>query len=99
MTFKNISASVAIAAALFGSASCSFLEKEPDFLSPENYYSSPAQVEAALNGVYNRLIDPNGRMYSKALFSYFAISDEAFYKNISINNCLLYTSPSPRDTR
>ena len=86
MTFKNISASVAIAAALLGSASCSFLEKEPDFLSPENYYSSPAQVEAALNGVYNRLIDPNGRMYSKALFSYFAISDEAFYKNISINN-------------
>ncbi|MDE6165972.1 MAG: RagB/SusD family nutrient uptake outer membrane protein, partial [Muribaculaceae bacterium] len=86
MTFKNISASVAIAAALLGSASCSFLEKEPDFLSPENYYSSPAQVEASLNGVYNRLIDPNGRMYSKALFSYFAISDEAFYKNISINN-------------
>lgn len=67
-------------------SSCNFLDKEPDFLSPENYYSTPAQMESALNGIYNRLIDPNGRMYSKGLYSYFAISDEFFYKNISINN-------------
>ena len=68
-------------------SSCSdFLDKEPDFLSPSNYYRTPKQIQSALNGVYNRLIDPNGRMYSKALYSYFAISDEAFYKNISINN-------------
>jgi len=68
-------------------SSCSdFLDKEPDFLSPSNYYRTPEQIQSALNGVYNRLIDPNGRMYSKALYSYFAISDEAFYKNISINN-------------
>lgn len=83
---KYISAIALAAALVSGTASCSFLDKEPDFLSPTNYYKTPDQVESALNGVYNRLIDPNGRMYSKALYSYFAISDEAFYKNISINN-------------
>src|SRR5690606_29181050 len=39
-----------------------------------------------LNGVYNRLIDPNGRMYSRGLFSYFVLNDESYFKNISINN-------------
>ena len=82
---KHISA-LALAAGLLFSSCDDFLEKEPDFLSPDNYYNTSEQVEAALDGVYNRLIDPNGRMYSKALYSYFAISDEAFYKNISINN-------------
>lgn len=82
---KYISA-LTVAAAMLCSSCSDFLEKEPDFLTPENYYKTPEQIESALNGVYNRLIDPNGRMYSKALFSYFAISDEAFYKNISINN-------------
>ncbi|MCM1070328.1 MAG: RagB/SusD family nutrient uptake outer membrane protein [[Clostridium] fimetarium] len=77
---------IALGTALLFSSCDDFLQKEPDFLSPDNYYNTPEQVESALNGVYNRLIDPNGRMYSKALFSYFAISDEAFYKNISINN-------------
>ncbi|MCM1066241.1 MAG: RagB/SusD family nutrient uptake outer membrane protein [Muribaculaceae bacterium] len=83
---KYISA-LALAASMLLSSSCSdFLDKEPDFLSPENFYSTPEQMESAMNGVYNRLIDPNGRMYSKALWSYFAISDEFFYKSISINN-------------
>ncbi|MDE6611293.1 MAG: RagB/SusD family nutrient uptake outer membrane protein, partial [Muribaculaceae bacterium] len=82
---KYISA-LAIAAAMLTSSCSDFLDKEPDFLSPSNYYRTPEQIQSALNGVYNRLIDPNGRMYSKALYSYFAISDEAFYKNISINN-------------
>ncbi len=75
-----------IAGMILGCSSCSYLDKEPDFLSPEHYYNKADQIEAALNGVYNRLIDPNGRMYSKGLYSYLAISDEAFYKNISINN-------------
>lgn len=82
---KYISA-VAIAATLLCSSCSDFLDKDPDFLSPENSYRTPEQIQSALNGVYNRLIDPNGRMYSKGLYSYFAISDEAFYKNISINN-------------
>ncbi len=82
---KYISALTIATAAVCTSCS-DFLDKEPDFLTTGNYYKNPAQIESALNGVYNRLIDPNGRMYSKALFSYFAISDEAFYKNISINN-------------
>ncbi|MDE5728171.1 MAG: RagB/SusD family nutrient uptake outer membrane protein [Duncaniella sp.] len=83
---KKYIVSLAVAAAMIFSSCSDFLDKEPDFLSPSNYYKSPEQVQSALNGVYNRLIDPNGRMYSKALYSYFAISDEAFYKNISINN-------------
>lgn len=67
--------------------SCSnILDKEPDFVSPDYYYENADEMRSALYGVYNRLIDPNGRMYSKGLFSYFAISDEAFYKNISTNN-------------
>lgn len=84
---KKYITSLAVAAAALLCGSCSdFLDKEPDFLTPENYYKNPEQVQSALNGVYNRLIDPNGRMYSKALYSYFSISDEFFYKSISINN-------------
>lgn len=81
-------ASIAIIAfAASMTTSCSdILNKEPDFISPGYYYNTQEEMQSALNGVYNRLIDPNGRMYSKGLFSYFAISDEAFYKNISINN-------------
>lgn len=69
-------------------SSCNkFLETEPeDFVSPENYYNTEADLNRALNGVYNRLIDNFGRMYSRGLYSYFAISDEFFYKSISINN-------------
>lgn len=83
---KRYIAAAAIAAGLTLTGCSDFLDKEPDFLSPENYYQTADQMQSALNGVYNRLIDPNGRMYSKALFSYFAISDEAFYKSISMNN-------------
>ncbi|MBP1541349.1 MAG: RagB/SusD family nutrient uptake outer membrane protein [Prevotella sp.] len=67
--------------------SCSdLLNKDPDFVSPDYYYDNQQQMQTALNGVYNRLIDPNGRMYSKALYSYFAISDEAFYRAVRINS-------------
>ena len=73
---KRYIAAVALAAGLSLTGCSDYLDKEPDFLSPENFYQTSDQMESALNGVYNRLIDPNGRMYSKALFSYFAISDE-----------------------
>ncbi|WP_109698983.1 RagB/SusD family nutrient uptake outer membrane protein [Chitinophaga deserti] len=64
-----------------------FLETEPeDFVTPENYYNTEGDLRRALNGVYNRLIDNFGRMYSRGLFSYLAISDEFFYKNITINS-------------
>jgi hypothetical protein len=64
-----------------------FLETEPeDFVTPDNYYQTEADLNRALNGVYNRLIDNFGRMYSRGLYSFFAISDEFFYKNITINN-------------
>lgn len=68
-------------------SSCSkLLDKEPDFVTPDNYYRNEAELMYGLNGVYNRLIDPNGRMYSRGLFSYFVLNDESYFKNISINN-------------
>lgn len=67
--------------------SCSnILDKDPDFVSPDNYYNTEDELNKALNGVYNRLIDTWGRMYSKGLFSYFALSDEFYYKNVSVNS-------------
>lgn len=67
--------------------SCSFLDKNPDFVTPDAWYKTEQEMQLALNGVYNRLIDTNGRMYSKGLFSYFMISDESFYlKQFSTNN-------------
>ena len=75
-----------LASGFFGGCK-SFLETEPeDFVTPDNYYNSEADLRRALNGVYNRLIDNFGRMYSRGLYSYLAISDEFFYKNITINN-------------
>jgi hypothetical protein len=57
-----------------------FLETKPDdFMSPENYFTNEADLNRALNGVYNRLVDNLGRMYSKGLFTNFVISDEFFY--------------------
>ncbi|MBE9601304.1 RagB/SusD family nutrient uptake outer membrane protein [Pedobacter sp. MC2016-24] len=68
-------------------ASCSkLLDKDPDFVTPETYYKTEEDLKSGLNGVYNRLIDQNGRMYGRGLFSYFVVSDEAFFKSISINN-------------
>lgn len=72
--------------ATLGTSCSKVLDKDPDFVSPENYYNTEADLIKALNGVYNRLIDPNQRMYARGLFSYLVVSDEAFFKNISINN-------------
>ncbi|MGY0035782.1 RagB/SusD family nutrient uptake outer membrane protein [Pedobacter sp. NJ-S-72] len=64
------------------------LNKDPDFVTPDNYYKTEEDLKkwSESGGVYNRLIDPNGRMYGRGLFSYFVVSDEAFFKGISINN-------------
>jgi len=43
-------------------------------------------MQRALNGVYNRLIDTFGRLYQRGLWSYFAVSDEFFYSNVTVNN-------------
>ncbi len=61
--------------------SCSFLETEPDFNVPDGYYETEEEMQYALNGIYNRLIDTNGRMYSKGLFGFFVLSDEFSYTN------------------
>lgn len=66
--------------------SCSILDKDPDFVTPGNFYNTEEELNKALNGIYNRLIDTWGRMYSKGLFTYFAISDESYYKNVSVNS-------------
>lgn len=69
------------------SACNKFLETEPeDFSTPENFFNTEADLKLALNGVYNRLIDNFGRLYSRGLFTFMSISDEFFYKNITINN-------------
>ncbi|WP_343702765.1 RagB/SusD family nutrient uptake outer membrane protein [Chitinophaga sp.] len=81
---KRILIFLLLAAGTFSSCS-KFLETEPeDFVTPDNYYNTEADLRRALNGVYNRLIDNFGRMYSRGLFSYLAISDEFFFKNITI---------------
>lgn len=68
-------------------SSCSkLLDKEPDFVTPENYFRNEEELMNSLYGVYNRLIDTHGRMYSRGLFSYFVLNDESYFKNISINN-------------
>ena len=78
---------IAILFVLFLTNACSdFLDKDPNFVVPEKYYNTEEELTMALNGVYNRLIDTNGRMYSRGLFSYFVVSDEAFYKNISVKS-------------
>jgi len=64
-----------------------FLATTPqDFVSPENYFNTEAEVQRALNGVYNRLVDTFGRLYQRGLWSYFAVSDEFFYSNVTVNN-------------
>lgn len=70
------------------SVSCKkYLDTKPeDFVSPEKYFNTEAEVQRALNGVYNRLIDTFGRLYQRGLWSYFAVSDEFFYSNVTVNN-------------
>ena len=75
-----------VAAVVLGTSCTKLLDKEADFVSPENYYNTESDLLKSLNGVYNRLIDTYGRMYSRGLFSYLVVSDEAFFKSISINN-------------
>ena len=74
--------------AAFTCISCKkFLDTKPqDSVSPENYFNTEADLQRALNGVYNRLIGTFGRLYQRGLWSYMAVSDEFFYSNISSNN-------------
>jgi hypothetical protein len=68
-------------------SACNYLDTEPqDFVTPDNFYNTEADMERAVAGVYNRLIDQFGRMYSRGLYSYLVISDEFYYKGISIND-------------
>ncbi|PYF69471.1 RagB/SusD family nutrient uptake outer membrane protein [Pedobacter nutrimenti] len=71
---------------LFPMVSCKkFLDTSPlDFKSPENYFSTESELNTALVGVYNRLEDE--RMYRRGLFTYLAISDEFFYRNVSTSS-------------
>jgi hypothetical protein len=77
----------ALAAVVMLSSCKKFLDTKPeDGATAENYYNTEADLNRALNGVYNRLIDNFGRMYSRGLFSFLSLSDESFYKSITINN-------------
>lgn len=64
-----------------------FLDTKPqDFVSPETYFNTEQDLQRALNGAYNRLVDNYGRLYQRGLWSYLAVSDEFFYNGISVNN-------------
>lgn len=82
---KRIIISLWIIVCLLVTSCSNILNKEPDFVSPDYYYNTESELLQALNGIYNRLIDKNGRMYSKGLFGFFVLSDETFYTN-SFNN-------------
>lgn len=90
MKIDNIKTYIVMCCVLAGSlfSACNkFLDTRPeDFVTPENYFNTEADLDRALNGVYNRLIDTYGRMYSRGLYSFLSISDEFFYKNVSVNN-------------
>lgn len=64
-----------------------FLNTTPeDFVTPETYFNTEEDMNRALAGVYNRLVDTFGRLYQRGLWSYFAVSDEFYYSNVSSNN-------------
>lgn len=74
-----------------GSCSKNFLETRPtDFLSPETYYQTEAQLNSALMGVY----DPLGleTMYGNNLFSNLVIAtDEGFWnRNAQTTGTMVY---------
>ncbi|WP_207532135.1 RagB/SusD family nutrient uptake outer membrane protein [Desertivirga arenae] len=77
---KFISKNIAFLGLLFFSACNEKLETKPsDFLSPVNYYETEAQLNAALNGVY----DPLGQeaMYANGLLTYLSYgNDEAIWR-------------------
>lgn len=83
---KRIIKSILLIIAGMSAPSCSFMDREPDFVTPDYYYNTEAELLQALNGVYNRLIDTNGRMYSKGMFGFFALSDEFSYTNSFLEN-------------
>lgn len=72
--------------ATLGTSCSKVLNKDPDFVSPENYYNNEADLMKALNGVYNRLIDQFGRAYGRGLFSTLVMSDESFYRGLTGND-------------
>ncbi len=78
---KFLKPSICILIALILFTSCKkFLATEPnDFLVPETYFNTEAQLEAALRGVY----DPLGyaRMYQDGWWNRLAGSTDEFYSN------------------
>ena len=65
----------------FISTSCNkFLEVLPkDFVSPENYFNTEAELNTALNGVYDIL--GTASLYGEILWSQFEVAtDESFYR-------------------
>lgn len=66
---------------IFGLQSCNdVLDTKPeDFVSPEDYYNTEAELNTALSGVYRMLAtDP---IYGSYQYTLNSISDEFFYKN------------------
>ena len=74
-----------------GLCSCEkFLDTTPtDFITPDNYYTTEAQMQTALNGVYDILSDD--RVYGSYLTYWLTSStDETYQNSANANNTVLY---------
>jgi hypothetical protein len=78
---KNIQKITILFFLIFGLFSCNdVLDTIPeDFVSPEDYYNTEAELNTALSGVYRMLA--TGPIYGSYQFTLNSISDEFFYKN------------------
>lgn len=89
---------------LVSAASCKkLLDTEPtDFLSPENYYNTEADLNSALTAVYSRLASEH--LYGANLWSFFDVADDWFYSLTSVTSTLpvivsyRYTASDPNIT-
>jgi starch-binding outer membrane protein, SusD/RagB family len=75
---KNLFYTVLIASLFLFSGCKKFLQTEPtDFITPETYFNTQAQLEAALRGVYDRL--QSYTMYQDGWWSRGSASDEQYF--------------------
>lgn len=60
--------------------------KPTDFLSPQNYYNTEADLNSALTAVYSRLASEP--LYGASLWTYFDVADEFFWSLTSATSTL-----------
>lgn len=94
--FKNIALFGLVGAISFSTSSCSdFLEKEPTFISKENYYSNAAEMDIALTGIYSTL--GNEYIYGSQLPYHLSMSDEGVWQRNSLVGTEVYVYDASHD--